>query len=128
MEYTIFDWTPERGARMHLVPLDPVEKVRTFTAPTFCAFHYGNVFASEDGERMCFGVAMYKDPTIVRDLNMENLMSGDIEMPESSLCRFELPLGSSADGTEVSPWNLAPGLSYYDFPSFNEEYRGRRSR
>ncbi|CAD7700294.1 unnamed protein product, partial [Ostreobium quekettii] len=126
-EHVVFDWVPEDGTRFHIVPLDPSKKVRTFSTPTFFAFHYGNTFVSEDGKRLCFDVSRYEDPQIVNDLLLENLRPGENEVSQSSLWRYELPL-DGPDGGEVTGRCLAPGVDFMDFLSFNKEYKGKANR
>ena len=69
----MFDWKPELGTRLHVVPLDGKGQVRVFEAPPFFTFHYINSFETSDGSALCFDFAQFNDPATLNKLNLEPL-------------------------------------------------------
>eukprot|EP00877_Chromochloris_zofingiensis_P002846 jgi/Chrzof1/12562/UNPLg00514.t1 len=129
-EYVFMDWKRSEGTRVHVVALDGSQPTRTFQAPPFFVFHFGNAFESPDGNTLYVDMAAYDDPTIVNDLHIDPLKAGSKELSPSWYKRITIPLDGSTN-TLQAPQPLVKDPvkhSYCDFPMVNPALRGQPYR
>ncbi|QRN96015.1 carotenoid oxygenase family protein [Archangium violaceum] len=55
----LFQWKPELGARLIVVPLDAIHAPRTFELDAFWTWHFANAF--EDGDGPCIDLCRYPE-------------------------------------------------------------------
>ncbi len=80
-----------------------------YSAPPFFTFHYGNLFEQRlpDGRRVLhMDMAGYRDPTIIKDLSLDMLMSAQRQVSESRYQRVSIPLD---DGSTELPVRAGAG-------------------
>lgn len=73
-EYATMKWMPgKQKTKVHIVPKNGGQ-VKTVECPfDFMAFHYANAFESKDGKEVYLDAPLYKDPSAVDHLYLDNL-------------------------------------------------------
>ncbi|KAF5842235.1 carotenoid oxygenase [Dunaliella salina] len=129
-EYMMFDWKPELGSRIHLVPLDGSAHKTYKTAP-FHVFHHANGF-EEDGQ-VHLDMGYYETPKGLNDMKMSSIYAFPGEEYEKSyLRRLSIPLDAPTGSSIPPPRQLSSQPEQYgelcDFTVVNPEYRGLKHR
>lgn len=74
--YVQFDWKPETGSTLHLVPLDgDKSKIRHVRAPSYFTFHYINAYETDDGSSIHIDFGNFQDPEMLNGLYLSNIRS-----------------------------------------------------
>jgi beta,beta-carotene 9',10'-dioxygenase len=107
-----YRWEPERGTRIHLVPLDGSEPLGPFTAEPFFCFHHINAYEDADGD-VVVDMCTYEDASIIDALYLDPLRAGG-EVPDNRPRRLTIPLGGGAVRSEpLGDTNLElPRINY----------------
>ena len=72
--YVQFDWKPETGSLIHLVPLDGDKtKIRHVKAPSYFTFHYINAYETEDGKSIHMDFSDFGQPEMLNGLYLDAL-------------------------------------------------------
>lgn len=72
--YVQFDWKPEQGSIIHVVPLNgDKDKIRHIRAPTYFTFHYVNAYETEDGSKVHIDFGNFDDPEILNDFYLNRM-------------------------------------------------------
>lgn len=111
-----FEWQPERGSLIVLVPRDG-GRPRVAECEPFFHFHFANAF--EEGSDTVIDLCRYEDYS-VGDLLREIHDVDDISA-HSSLCRLRVTPSGRVEETELCPWQA-------EFPQLDCEQTGRRNR
>ncbi|PSC71910.1 Carotenoid cleavage dioxygenase 8 [Micractinium conductrix] len=101
-EYMAFDWRPECGSLLHVVPLAG-GPVKAYRAPAFLATHWVNAFESADGRFLYLDAVVTDTPALMSHWKLDTVRSGaEGKQIESSCLRrltidLSLPDGSFLD-------------------------------
>lgn len=106
-------------ARFHIVDRQTGNVVATPEADPFFVYHHANAF--EDGDEIVVDAVVYPDDRAITGLYLDELRTGDPEIPPGRLVRFRLPLDGRGAVTRES---LHDGP--VEFPTIN--YRGHNGR
>lgn len=69
-----FDWKPETGSLLHLVPLDgDKSKIRHIKAPAYFAFHYFNAYETDDGKSIHMDFSNFEQPEMLNAMYLDNM-------------------------------------------------------
>lgn len=72
--YVQFDWKPETGSLLHLVPLNgDKSKIRHVKAPPYFAFHYFNAFETDDGNSIHIDFGNFEGPEMLNMLYLDTM-------------------------------------------------------
>jgi carlactone synthase/all-trans-10'-apo-beta-carotenal 13,14-cleaving dioxygenase len=97
-DYVMFDWKPQHGSRIHLVPLNgDNNQIKSFDAPAYFTFHYLNAFETADGKSVCFDFANFETPDVMAGLYLEEMRERKRPVAHSPLTRVTLPLDGTGD-------------------------------
>ena len=84
--YVMFDWKPETGSIIHLVPLDGDKtKIRHVKAPPYFTFHYINAFETEDGSNIHIDISNFETPEMLNGRYLANLRENKKPVEKSPL-------------------------------------------
>lgn len=90
-----YHWEPERGTRFHVIDKDSGEVVKTVRAEPFFAFHHVNAFEQEG--RLCVDLVAFPDASVIDDLYLDRLRSGQPVTAAGRLMRYDIDMtGESA--------------------------------
>lgn len=71
-----FDWKPETGSILHLVPLNGDKtKIRHVKAPAYFTFHYINAYETEDGSSIHIDFGNFKEPEMLNSMYLDHMRS-----------------------------------------------------
>ncbi len=120
-EHCFMDWCPEDGVRFDVVDLQSRQIVASHTTThAWWSFHYVNLQYDAGKHALLLDASVYDNPDIVNELYLDRVRAHPgQDHAESTLRRFEIPLGGGGkgvDGRGVSLVGDAAGCSYYDFP------------
>ena len=72
--YVQFDWKPETGSLLHLVPLDgDATKIRHVKAPSYFTFHYINAYETEDGSSINIDFGNFGQPEMLNAMYLDKM-------------------------------------------------------
>lgn len=111
-----FEWQPERGSLVVLVPRDG-GKPRIAETEPFWHFHFANAF--EEGEETVIDLCRYEDYA-VGELLRDVRGTEDITA-HSSLHRLRVKPSGGVEQAELCPWQA-------EFPQLDGELAGKRNR
>ena len=84
--YVMFDWKPETGSIIHLVPLDGDKtKIRHVKAPPYFTFHYINAYETEDGSNIHIDFGNFETPEMLNSMYLANLRHNERPVEKSPL-------------------------------------------
>lgn len=135
-DFMAFDWRPELGSLLHVVPLHGGQ-VRTYRAPAFLASHWVNAFESPNGRQLHLDAIAAQSPALMSQWELGRARAGpedgrQVEL--SRLCRLTLDLGlpdGSALKQEPLLAPLADEAAYghgLELPAINPRNRCRPYR
>lgn len=85
-EYIMFDWKPQHGSTIHVVPLDgDATKIKKFSAPPYFTYHYLNGFETDDGKSICFDFANFGTPETLKGLYLHEMRESKRPVDKSPL-------------------------------------------
>jgi carotenoid cleavage dioxygenase-like enzyme len=106
-----YAWEPERGVRFHIVEKETGQVVRTAQSQAFFAFHHVNAF--EERDALIVDIVTYSDPSIIDQLYLDRLRSGEPITATGSLTRFRIgALGDVAHETLSETHLELPRFNY----------------
>jgi beta,beta-carotene 9',10'-dioxygenase len=111
-----FRWKPERGTPFWVIERDSGKLVGRFDSEPFFAFHHVNAF-ERDGE-LVVDLAAYEDASILKAYYLDNLQSGQAELPFGKLRRYRIPLNGQTASHEVIS-DACVELPSFDYPRYN---------
>ena len=80
----MFDWKPETGSIIHLVPLDGNKtKIRHVKAPPYFTFHYINAYETEDGSEIHIDFSNFETPEMLNSMYLSNLRNNERQVEAS---------------------------------------------
>ncbi|ELR71891.1 15,15' beta carotene dioxygenase [Fulvivirga imtechensis AK7] len=82
-----YKWQKERGTRIHLIDKKN-GAIKSFDTTSFFAFHHVNAFEQEDD--VVFDIVAYKDATVIDELYLDHLRSGERLSATTELWRYRL--------------------------------------
>ena len=72
--YVQFNWKPEDGSLLHVVPLDgDATKIRHIKAPSYFTFHYVNAYETKDGSSIEIDFGNFEQPDVLNDYYLSNM-------------------------------------------------------
>ena len=111
-----FEWQPERGSLIVLVPRDG-GKARVAECDPFFHFHFANAF--EEGSDTVIDLCRYEDFAVGELLR--DVQGADDVTAHSSLWRLRVRPSGQVEQTEICPWQA-------EFPQLDCELTGIRNR
>jgi carotenoid cleavage dioxygenase-like enzyme len=107
-----YRWEPERGTRIHLVPLDGGEPLGPFVADPFFCFHHINAYETQDGE-VVVDLCTYEDASIIEALYLDPLRAARA-LPDNRPLRLTIqPDGGAVRSEQLGDTNLElPRINY----------------
>ncbi|WP_426753478.1 carotenoid oxygenase family protein [Myxococcus sp. Y35] len=108
----LFQWKPELGARLIVVPLDAIDSPRTFELDPFWTWHFANAF--EDAEGPCVDLCRYPE------FSLEEIGELESNGPLPLLTRVKLDL-KSGKAHEATLCDIP-----CDFPQVHPRVHGAR--
>lgn len=108
----LFQWKPELGARLIVVPLDDVQAPRTFELEPFWTWHFANAF--EDAEGPCVDLCRYPE------FSLGDIGEFELSGPPPLLTRLHLDL-KSGKARETQLFDVP-----CDFPQVHPRVHGAR--
>eukprot|EP00884_Botryococcus_braunii_P018940 jgi/Botrbrau1/572/Bobra.0010s0038.1 len=126
-KYGLLDWQKDMPTLFHVVPLNGGE-VKTVKGPPYMAFHYINVWESNDGKSLHVTVPTYKDPEIVNGLRLDRVRSDSFIVEPSRIQKITIPLDNpqaEAHAERVVRDNYYRCL---EFPRINPLYKKKENR
>ena len=84
--YVQFDWKPEQGSVIHVVPLNgDTSKIRHIKAPTYFTFHYVNAYETDDGSTIHIDFGNFDGPDILNDFYLDSMRASNKSIKEAPL-------------------------------------------
>lgn len=111
---TMFQWKPELGARLIVVPLDAVDKPKTIELDPCWVWHFANAFETAEGP--CIDFCRYPE------LSFDDIGAVEFSGPLPRLTRLQLDLATSKTH-ETTLFDLP-----CEFPQLHPEVQGARHR
>ena len=72
--YVQFDWKPETGSCLHLVPLNgDKSKIRHVKAPSYFTFHYFNAYETDDGKSIHIDFGNFEQPDMLNSMYLDHM-------------------------------------------------------
>ena len=126
--YTVEDalyWDPDQLSIFHVIDRSTGNEIGKFKSQPFFCFHHINAYENEDSENIVIDLCGYKDASLVQQLYLHNLRSGN-GLSISDVRRYSLPLHELGEPnkTKILP-QKADGLDFellfrgLELPQFN---------
>ena len=88
-----YRWEPERGLRLQIVAKDSGQRIATAETDAVFAFHHVNAY--EQGDELVLDLVTYPDASIIDQLYLSRLRTGEPVDAVGSLDRYVIPLGAT---------------------------------
>ncbi|KAL4859791.1 Carotenoid cleavage dioxygenase 8 B [Chlorella vulgaris] len=131
-DFMVFEWKPECGSLIHVVPLLG-GKTKTYHAPPFLATHWVNAFESSDGRYLHLDACCTDTPALLTHFDLNTVRAGadgGKEIEDSVLRRLTIDL-SLEDGSFLDQQPLLQQLvpdeqhgNSFELPSINPRNAG----
>lgn len=127
--YVQFDWKPETGSCLHLVPLDgDKSKIRHIKAPAYFTFHYFNAYETDDGDSIHIDFSNFEQPEMLNAMYLDRMRASKDSVCPSPVTRLTVPLSGDGEATMSKLMKDDSAYTFSELPRINPNYKGQHYR
>lgn len=127
--YVGFDWKPETGSILHLVPLNGDKtKIRHVKAPAYFTFHYINAYETEDGSSIHIDFGNFKEPEMLNSMYLDHMRSSTRPIEAAPISRLTVPLTGDGEATISKLMKDDGAYTFSELPRMNPHFKAKPYR